>query len=140
MEQAIIDEYYRLRSLGFNAHNALKAARSNVEFKKLELMGVVKFEVVPDESLYDDSYVDDWTDMTESQRAAKKREIWAMIENEGVWQILAQTRCPCCGQWIIVDTVSGFVGDSYTDSGYDSDVRFSAISLYNTITCMTSSN
>jgi hypothetical protein len=49
------------------------------------------------------------------------------VNREGVWGIVSQYRCPCCGTWKTVDSCWGFVGGDWKDSGYDLDIKQAAL-------------
>jgi hypothetical protein len=125
------NEYKRLRAKDWNAKDARRVALINAAFDKAEQGGLVRFRVLPDESIYDDSYIDTWTHETEEARKEAKKELWEKIEREGVWGILAEihVKCSHCGadRWDASDSVLAFVGEDWKDSGYDTDVKGSAL-------------
>jgi hypothetical protein len=57
-----------------------------------------------------------------------RQQAAALVDREGAWRIVARARCGCCGEWHTVDSVWGFVGKSWSWSGYDADVMASALS------------
>jgi len=98
----------------------------NSAFEELQQMGLLRFRIVPDETFYDDSYVDTW-EISESDKIKAKKEIRERIEEEGVWGIAVDKKCSECGQWDEVDSVYGFIGNEYEGSGYDIDVKISGL-------------
>jgi len=98
----------------------------NIAFEELQQMGMLRFRVVPDETFYDDSYIDTW-EISESDKIKAKKEISEKIEEEGVWGIVVDKKCSECGQWDEVDSVYGFIGNEYEGSGYDVDVKASGL-------------
>ena len=64
---------------------------------------------VIDHSPFDDSYIDTWTDQTDEQREQARRELWELIESEGVWGVILEEKCSECGSWEEVDSCWGIV-------------------------------
>lgn len=118
--------YSYFRNKGFMAPQAYYFAKVKALWDVYEPLGVIQFRVVPDELEYDDSYIDTWGF---SKRAAKyqKEKLWKKIEQEGVWRILTEIRCPYCLSWTHVDSIGGFIGEDYNDSGYDWEVKAAAV-------------
>lgn len=120
-------EYKRLRAKHLTVKAAREAARINTVFEKAEQKNLARFNIVPDETVYDDSYIDTWTDKTEEERAQEKKELWARIERDGVWVIYTEKHVHCkhCNtwRWQATDSCGGFVGDDWKDSGYDTDCK-----------------
>jgi len=96
--------------------------RINNAFEELQQIGLLRFRIVPDETYYDDSYVDTW-DISEAEKAKTKKEISKRIKDEGVWGIAVDKKCSECGRWDEVDSVYGFIGNEYENSGYDTDMK-----------------
>ena len=117
-------EYRRLRAIGWRACDAMRDARTAVEWEKAERAGLVRLGVVPDEEMYDDSYIDTWGDNQATCEKLRKK-LWAKIEREGVYGLLAEVRVN--GQWDTVDSCWGFIGDDWKDSGYDADLKRAAL-------------
>ena len=111
-------EYRRLRRAGWSARAALRAARIRERFEDAESAGLVRFTVQPDECCE----VLDF-DGTEREHA----DALERANSDGCWGIVSEERCPFCGHWFAVDSVWGFIGDDWQDSGYDDDVRESAL-------------
>jgi len=112
-------EYKRLRSLGYAPKDALRCARIRAQFEALVEQDLARFRTEPD---------DDWStpldmDGTPEDLAAVK----ARMDQEGVWGIVVDVRCTCCGNWDQVDSCWGFVGEDWRDSGYDVDLMAAAI-------------
>lgn len=85
-----------------------------------------RVRVVPDNEVeYDDSYIDTW-DETDERKAQAKKELRARIESDGVWGLVGEVKCKCCGAWEIIHAVGGFVGEDWKGSGYDEDTRKAA--------------
>jgi len=130
-------EYERLRAKGFSEKDASRAAKIAVAFDEAERREVLRFRVLPDQEMYDDSYIDTWEDMTKEERTQAKLELWQKIERDGVWGIVVEKyfKCDACGRqgWEQVDSCWGFVGDDWQDSGYDTDLKnqgLKAIGIY----------
>ena len=95
-------------------------------FAKAEAQGIVRLLVVNDSEAYDASYIDTWADVRESDRERAKREVYARCNDEGVFGVCTEAR-ETCGHWHAVDSCWGFIGDDWRDSGYDHDLRRSAL-------------
>jgi hypothetical protein len=119
--------YRKFRAEGLRASHAMHAARTELAWDEAEAAGLVRLRWVPDEECYDDSYIDMWTDVRECDRKRMRKDLWAQIERDGVWGIVAEyvsPVCPCCkhgGVWEQGGSVWGFVGER--DCGYESDVK-----------------
>ena len=115
MNRNIRSLYSRERSLGFQAHAALRNARIRYLWEEMQARGVVALRVVPD-----DNPDLSWADKETIERAG----------SDGVWGLSAEYRCPCCGSWVVTDSVWGFIGEDWRDSGYDTDLMASAMEAY----------
>lgn len=120
MEQAVIKEYRRLRSF-FRASQALSYARTKALFDDLEQQGKVRLTIKPDCEIYDDSFIDTWTDQSEASREKFRKELHERIDNDGVWGVVGEY-LDIDNHWVIVDSCWSFVGDDWKDSGYDYDI------------------
>jgi hypothetical protein len=93
--------------------------------------GAVRIERMPDEffnieDLEGDVFnLDVNTDINRSTLAKEQREFRQRVERDGVWGYLAQ--CWVDGEWETVDSVWGFVGDDFEQSGYDTDLMDAAM-------------
>lgn len=119
-------EYRRLRALGHVAISAMRDARTAVAWEKAERAGLVCLDVEPDELGYDDSYIDTWDDVSPAKREKARKELWAQIDREGVYGLVAKV-LTADGRWQVVDGVCGFIGDDWKDSGYDADMKLAAL-------------
>jgi hypothetical protein len=119
-------EYERLRRLGWRANQALAAAKLRDRFAELD-GDLVKLEVEPEIDFYDDSYIDCWTHLSERARARERNELRKRINSEGHWILVAYWRPNHDADWEMADSVGGFIGDDYRDSGYDDDLRRDAL-------------
>ena len=54
--------------------------------------------------------------------AKQEKDFEERVSQQGVWGIVGQYKCPCCGEWKSTDSVWGFVGDDWEESGYDEDI------------------
>lgn len=139
-------EYMRLRAKGWTAANAWSAAKTRVAFE--EAGGVICGEtfkgcqpdldsfdrdtalvcltVGPDDVQYDDSYIDE-DSFTERQKAHLKKELWARIERDGVWNLASWVRPNTDAPWEAVDSCCAFVGEDWKDSGIDTDLMRAAL-------------
>jgi hypothetical protein len=129
MDAATQREYRRLRNLGWKPDDALRAAKITVAFRDAEADGLVEFEVVPDEYLGIEDLEGDvfkaelHPEIPRSQIERERKEFHDRIEHDGVWGIVSKVN----GKTI--DSVWGFVGDDWKDSGYDTDVKAAALDI-----------
>jgi hypothetical protein len=92
----------------------------------------VRLIVVPDDCYDIDNLKGDCynpvvnPDIPAERLEAEEREFEEKVGAEGVYGIVGQYKCPCCGSWEDADAVWGFVGDDWSGSGYDADVIISA--------------
>lgn len=128
-----LEQYYReYRRKGWQAKWAIRAARTMVEWDKHEDVDV-KLEVHADDicnmdDLKGDIFNPDRVDhLTPERLKREEKEFEQQVYNEGVWGIVTKVRCKCCGEWHTADSVWGFVGDQWMDSGYDIDVKAEAL-------------
>lgn len=135
-------EYRRLRTtgengwiVGENARCCLDDARTRIAFEDAERAGLVRLRFVPDSEPFDDSYIDTWTDQTESQRERARAELWEKIERDGVWGLVGQFRVSPAETiseidgddgWENADGVWGFVGTE--PNGYESGIMAETLS------------
>lgn len=124
-------EELRLLDKGWKPAEAHESARVSVSFAEAEEKGLVRFQVLPDEEMYDDSYIDTWTNEPEEFRVQAKLDLWRRIEREGVWGIVVEKHfhCDACGtdRWDHVDSCWSYVGDDWRDSGTDTDAKRAAL-------------
>jgi hypothetical protein len=124
--------FKQYRRKGYTAKNALWEARVRVRWAKLE-DETVRLRIVPDETCdMDDLKGDIFSreanpDIPEFRMAREEREFEERVDQDGVWGIVGEYKCPCCGQWTQADSVWGFVGDGWKDSGCDSDVMYATM-------------
>lgn len=120
--------YRKARARGWQAVWAIQHARTQIEWEKAEAEGLVRLRVKPDDccnldDLLGDVYNPDVnTDIHPARLERERKQEIQRINDYGVWGIVGEYKCECCGQWTQADSVWGFVGDDWTDSGYDSDV------------------
>lgn len=122
-------EYRRQRTLGQPARWALLHARTKVAWRNVEWhsdrrdpngddgMGWARLRVEWDDSA-DLSYLD-VNAKDQRERAAAKREL-DRAERDGCVGIIGEYWNG--DEWVHVDSVWGFIGDDWKDSGYDYDV------------------
>jgi len=123
MNSELVKVYRKLRSDGYHSREALYNARIQFEFDNLSDLCEIRFE--PDSEMYDDSYIDTWTDLTDKQREHYRRKIHNQIESDGVYSIFGCVKCPTCGHMEVIDSIHGFIG---TDGcGYEFDIMNACI-------------
>ncbi len=102
-------------------------------FDKLENAGLVRFEARPDDSAELDNLLGDVynpvanPDIKPEKLAAEKQTEIDRINREGVCGIVGEYRVSESEQWENADSVWGFVGDDWKNSGYDTDIMASTI-------------
>lgn len=115
-------EVARLRRLGWPMSTAWDAALVRDRFTDLENEERVRLRVESDETYcYEDS---DDPDATPAQRA----EMHDRIDRDGAWGLIGEYRQG--DEWIVADSVWGFVGNDYEDSLYDTDIMRATIEAY----------
>ena len=146
MNHNILKSYQNERAKGWTAQHALRNARTLEEWRQRSGHTVGEDESVSDQcdvrllivadDYYDDSYIDTW-DISDKKKEKAKKELREKINHEGVWGIHGQYRTCACNycdnpcHWEDVDSVSGFVGDEWYDSGYDTDVMQNTLDAFN---------
>lgn len=130
MNSELKREYQKRRAQGYRAQHALNAAHVVVRWREREgyvfdgyecdpIEHPVRLRIEWDES-YDDSYIDTWTDISESQRAQWRAKLQRRIELHGVVGIIGEYWTGV--DWEHADSCWGFIGDEWSDSGYDVDI------------------
>jgi hypothetical protein len=109
--------FKRLLGKGWPTEEAARAARALSAFAYFT-PDFWRLEVIPDETPYDDSYIDD---------PNEKKEVRQRIRDEGVFGIKTEWRFSIFDDWEEADSVWGFIGDDWKDSGYDTDMMRSAM-------------
>lgn len=101
-------QYYRdARAEGAPAAQALRNARTR---EKWEAKGdAVRIRYVPDDSP-DLSFLDQDCYQGDREGRASAKAIRDEAEREGVWGMVAEYRCPCCGEWKHGDSIYGMIG------------------------------
>jgi hypothetical protein len=113
--------YVKYRGKNYPASVALRAAKIRTEWDSLECDGLVRIEVLSEIDSYESIYGREEDDKY-------RREINARIENEGFYIYEVQYRLSeDSEEWVTVDSLGGFIGDDWFDSGYDIDMMASAI-------------
>lgn len=110
-------EYLRLRRRGWRAVDAIRAARIHERWRELE-GDRVKIDLLPEIDAYD-------YDLVESEK--DRKAIAARIESEGYWIAVAYIRLHDDDEWEEVESIGGFIGDDFDDSGYDVDLKLTAL-------------
>ena len=125
-----ISLYRQAIAAGWTAERATEWAGA---MHALEEREDVRLRTEPDtcwdyEDLAGDTYNPEVNDDIPAERLAREeREFRNRIDREGVYGLVAERKCPACGQWETVDSVWGFVGDDWEMSGYDEDLALAAM-------------
>ena len=120
MHENIVSEYRRIREPSVygarlyqtTARDAIRIARINYVFQQAVESEIARLRIVPDEELYDDSYLETWG-LTDRQLEHHRTSLWNKIDSEGVWGIVCETKCQCCGSWGHSASCWGFVGQDF---------------------------
>jgi hypothetical protein len=91
-----------------------------VTWDKLESAGLVRLEIVPDDSP-DLSFLD------QKEFSRYRQKGYDRANNDGVWGIVGQYRMDEDSDWMNADSVFGFIGDDWKGSGYDTDIERNTI-------------
>ncbi len=105
----------------------------------LELWGLVRLDIVPDEvcmleDLAGDCFNPDVnTDIPPARLAEEYRHFCDRVDRDGVWGIVGEWRLPIdaavddADAWQHADSCFGFVGDDWKGSGHDADIMRQAM-------------
>jgi len=128
--------HYKISAkFAFNsAKNYVKVMSAWEQYKD----NLVMLEIVPDEVYYspDDLFGDTFnpnvnTDIDPEQLAKEEQEAIDRANREGIWGIVGKYKVACdcqnCDGWHTSDSVWGFVGDDWKNSGYDIDVMYQTL-------------
>lgn len=126
-------EYTRLRAKGWPASEALRAARVRDVFTDLEAADLVRLRFESETEPYDMSFIDTWSDMRLCDRERTKADLIERIDRHGLYYVVAEARATEDDRWEECDSIGGIVGDDFEDSGYDTDLRQSAIDCYHNL-------
>lgn len=137
MNTQIVQEYRKLRKPAWyktschqlRASTALEMARYKINVQTAwDTANNVRLRIEPDY----DADLDDLLGETYDHKAnpdinpakldRERQEEIDRINRLGVYGIIGEYRCPRCHQWKVADSVWGFVGDDWKESGYDLDV------------------
>jgi hypothetical protein len=124
MNPSLIAEYRQQRQHHHTGSSALRAARILLAFKRVEQFGLVRLHVEPEIDCYDMSYIDTW-EISDKKKEAEKKSLSDRIDQEGCWILVAQYKDE--DSWKTVDSVGGFIGDDWQNSGYDIDMMLGAL-------------
>lgn len=114
------------------AEDAYRSAKRYVRitdaWEKAVEMDRVKIEESPDQFMTVEEYIDDddaykpelHPDIQSHVIERQRKEAIDQIENEGIWVISGLYSQN--GIWVCADSIGGFVGNSWEDSGYDLDI------------------
>ncbi len=126
--------YKTERSHGFRAVHALNNAKTRLAWEKLKSanQNTVRLNIVPMDEYHDASYIDTWTDISETHRERIKSDIYARVNQHGLWGIVGEYWDG--EEWQQADSCYDFIGDEWKNSGYDTDIMAATIDAYNNLT------
>jgi hypothetical protein len=127
--------HYRVHGSGIvgeSAKGAMRAARIRMRFDALESDDLVRLHLEPECDMYDDSYIDTWG-FSEEKVKREKAKIWRRIEREGCWILVGQFRASDEDAWESADSIGGFIGDDWQDSGYDIDIMHATLDAFDAL-------
>lgn len=114
--------------------NAVRNAEIINKWEQLEDDGKVRLKIEPDESAdFDDLCGDSFNpkvnpEISYNNLMLQKSHFRDKVNQEGVWGIVGEYYNG--EKWIHADSVWGFVGDDWKESGYDLDVKWETIRQY----------
>lgn len=125
-------DYRAYRRQGWRPREAYHHATTIHRFKHADFLGLVALDTVAD---------DQWTSAIEcgcEDRERCEAENRERADRMGVWGIVSYVTkdpynpCDCydaphCEHYEFVDSVFGFIGDDWKDSGYDTDLMSAAL-------------
>lgn len=94
----------RFIDVGYNSQAAHENALLIEQFKRLEDTGRARIIAEPEVNNYFDVY-------GEPDDPEEKQDIIDLIEREGIYYVLVQVCCKCCGQWKTVDSIGMIIGN-----------------------------
>jgi hypothetical protein len=114
--------YLEFRAAGETASQALRSAKIERTFERLESAGCVKIDIEQDSEPIDRDYFDDdWYKNTRQGQAAEKRTR-SMIERDGVECWVGRFRPKLATErWEVADSICGCIG--YDDHSRDGNKR-----------------
>lgn len=59
-------------------------------------------------------------DIPESRMTREEKAFEEKVNQRGVYGLIGEYKCPCCGEWKQADSCWGFVGNDY--GGYEYDI------------------
>ena len=127
--------YRKERARGVLAKWAIMHARTMVRWNELD-EDCVRLRVEWDghcsiDDLKGDCFNPKYVDHISADRLKREeKEFEERVALEGVFGIIGEYLCPCCGEWANADSCWGFVGDDWQGSGYDHDVMLTAVESY----------
>jgi len=130
----VYKEYARLRNKGWHAAEALRAARTTALFSELAKRNLVWLAACEDgadwsyDELFGDSYKPEANpDITPERLARQKNDEIQRIDTEGIYRIEVGLGEAVEEEDQYLDSVGGFIGDDWKDSGYDTDMMRACI-------------
>lgn len=120
------------------AKTALKSAKHKVKTQNLweEAGDSVRLRVEPDYTFYPEDLMGDAynpeanPDINPTLLEKQKKEFIQRCEREGIYFLIGEYECPCCGEWTVADSVGGFVGDDWKGSRHDIDIMNTTVEAY----------
>ncbi len=113
----LAETYKSLRRSGYRATEAYHNARISERWQSLSRLGLVRIVERPDETPYDDSYLE-CQGLDEHTIERERKDIWRRIGQWGVVGLVAQYRTSEDSEWVDADSIWGFIGDEADASGY----------------------
>jgi hypothetical protein len=115
--------------------------RTDIETRWQEADDLVRLDVQPDDfadldNLFGDTFdAASNPDIPPARLEREKQNEIDRINQDGVWGIVGQYKCPKCGQWCNADSVWGFIGDDWQDTGYELDVMNATLACLEATRC-----
>jgi hypothetical protein len=128
--------YRTLRKAGWLARHAWSAAQTRTAWDRAAFADNVRLNVEPDDCMsFDDLCGDTFNpkanpDIPPARLERERKEELERVQRLGIVGMVGQFRNPTTGEWETADSVWGFVGDDWKDSGYDDDIKHSAMAAH----------
>lgn len=90
--------YKEFRKVGYTAQRAYDAADIYTRFLLAQAQGLVKIRAEYEEESYFDVY-------GEPDTKKERDEICRLIDQWGMYCVLTEAKCPCCGSWELSDSI-----------------------------------
>ncbi len=147
VSKGVMKEYRRLRDKGWQAKWAYVSAKTKDAWDTMNgfvfdgddralkqgpgetiyCPGPIRLILKADDC-YDDSYINEWDNLSKKKKVIYRDALWDRIERDGVWCLVGEYWDG--SEWVHADSCCSFIGDDWKDSGTDTDIMAMTISAY----------